>query len=71
MSRGYVVPQCPIADDATDGGPQDDISHTVHVYGSHNTQTTVRLFIVCIGRQMQLQMLRQATIARMWLACTY
>ena len=46
MSRGYVVPQCPIAGDAT--GLEGDFSRTVRVYGSHNTETTVRLFIVCI-----------------------
>jgi len=40
------VPQCPIAGDAT--GLEGDFSRTVRVYGSHNTETTVRLFIVCI-----------------------
>jgi len=41
-----VVPQCPIAGEPLEG----DVSCTVPVpvYGSHNTVTTVRLFIVCV-----------------------
>jgi len=45
-----VLPQCPIAGNATVTPLEGDISRTVRVYGLLNTQTTVRQFIVCIGR---------------------